>query len=181
MWNPPLPLLFQWSSAGQNRPVSAGTIRKALGETLAASGLTNAAGAPLDYQPHDFRRIFVTDAILSGLPPHIAQIICGHKSITTTMGYKATYPTEAIEAHRGFIARRRALRPGEEYRTPTSEEWDAFLGHFERRDSPSESAPGRSAHPASMNTPASAAHSCDRTRPSAPGWRKSPATSAPAS
>lgn len=133
VWNPPLPLLFQWSSAGQNRPVSGGTIRKALGETLAASGLTNAAGDPLDYQPHDFRRIFVTDAILSGLPPHIAQVICGHKSITTTMGYKATYPTEAIEAHRGFIARRRALRPGEEYRTPTSEEWDAFLGHFERR------------------------------------------------
>ncbi|MFE9776157.1 tyrosine-type recombinase/integrase [Streptomyces sp. NPDC005931] len=133
VWNPPLPLLFQWSSAGQNRPVSAQTIRKGLGETLAASGLTDSAGNPLGYQPHDFRRIFVTDAILSGLPPHIAQVICGHKSISTTMGYKATYPTEAIEAHRAFIARRRAQRPSEEYRTPTSEEWDAFLGHFERR------------------------------------------------
>jgi hypothetical protein len=64
---------------------------------------------------------------MSGLPPHIAQIICGHASIQTTLGYKAIYPAEAIEAHRAFIARRRATRPGEEYRTPTDEEWDAFL------------------------------------------------------
>ena len=49
------------------------------------------------------------------------------------MGYKAVYPEEAITGHRAFIARRRALRPGEEYRTPTDEEWDEFLGHFERR------------------------------------------------
>ena len=70
---------------------------------------------------------------MSGLPPHIAQIICGHASIDTTMGYKAIYPAEAIEAHRAFIARRRATRPSEEYRTPTDEEWDEFLAHFEKR------------------------------------------------
>ena len=66
-------------------------------------------------------------------PPHIAQVICGHKNIGTTIGYKAVYPAEAIEAHRAFIARRRATRPSEEYRTPTEEEWDAFLAHFEKR------------------------------------------------
>lgn len=49
------------------------------------------------------------------------------------MGYLAVYPREVIEAHRAFIARRRATRPGEEYRTPTDEEWDSFLGHFEKR------------------------------------------------
>ncbi|MEU5800013.1 hypothetical protein ABZ773_05965 [Streptomyces sp. NPDC047804] len=32
-----------------------------------------------------------------------------------------------------FIARRRATRPSDEYRTPTEEEWDAFLAHFEKR------------------------------------------------
>jgi hypothetical protein len=32
-----------------------------------------------------------------------------------------------------FLARRRALRPSEEYRVPTDEEWAEFLGHFERR------------------------------------------------
>jgi hypothetical protein len=81
----------------------------------------------------DRSHIFVTDAIMSGLPPHIAQVICGHKTIGTTIGYKAVYPAEAIEAHRAFIARRRATRPSEEYRTPTEEEWDAFLAHFEKR------------------------------------------------
>jgi hypothetical protein len=49
------------------------------------------------------------------------------------MGYKAVYPEEAINGHRAFIARRRELRPSEEYRTPTDEEWQEFLGHFERR------------------------------------------------
>ena len=49
------------------------------------------------------------------------------------MGYKAIYPAEAIEAHRAFIARRRQARPSEEYRTPTEEEWDQFLAHFEKR------------------------------------------------
>jgi hypothetical protein len=70
---------------------------------------------------------------VNGLPPHIAQVIVGHSTITTTMGYKAIYPTEALEAHRSFIARRRAVRPSEEYRTPTDEEWDEFLAHFEKR------------------------------------------------
>src|SRR5690349_17643201 len=47
---------------------------------------------------------------------------CGHKSVDTTMGYKAVYPGKSIEAHRAFIARRRATRPSEDYRTPTEEE-----------------------------------------------------------
>ena len=55
----------------------------------------------------------------------------GHE-LGTTIGYKAVYPAETIEAHRAFIARRRASRPGEEYRIPTEEEWDAFLAHFEK-------------------------------------------------
>ncbi|MEV3947163.1 site-specific integrase [Streptomyces halstedii] len=133
VWNPPMPLLFQWAVSGENLPVSASTIRAALNDVLEATGLTDSTGKPLRYQPHDFRRLFVTDAIMSGLPPHIAQIVCGHRNLSTTMGYNAIYPADAIEAHHAFIARRRALRPSEEYRTPTSEEWDAFLAHFEKR------------------------------------------------
>ena len=49
------------------------------------------------------------------------------------MGYKAVYPEEVINGHRAFITRRRAQRPTGEYRTPTDEEWQEFLGHFERR------------------------------------------------
>jgi integrase len=35
---------------------------------------------------HDFRRLFITDAILHGMPPHIAQLVAGHRDINTTMG-----------------------------------------------------------------------------------------------
>ncbi|MEV7470883.1 site-specific integrase [Streptomyces kronopolitis] len=133
VWLPAMPWLFQYPRGGERRRMTPGGIRRLLRRALTSLGLTGSDGAPLAWTPHDFRRMFVTDAVANGLPPHIAQIICGHKDISTTMGYKAIYPDEAIEAHRAFIARRRALRPGQEYRTPTSEEWDDFLGHFERR------------------------------------------------
>jgi integrase len=133
VWNPAMPLLFQRPIGSENRAFTPSAVRELLIKALAATGLTDGAGDPLMFSPHDFRRIFVTDAIMSGLPPHIAQVICGHKTIDTTIGYKAVYPAEAIEAHRAFIARRRATRPSEEYRTPTEEEWDAFLAHFEKR------------------------------------------------
>ena len=96
--------------------------------STADGSLTNSAGQPLRFTPHDFRRIFITDAVLHGMPPHIAQLVAGHRDINTTMGYKAVYPEEAINGHRAFIARRRALRPAEEYRTPTDAEWQEFLG-----------------------------------------------------
>jgi integrase len=132
-WNPPMPLLFQWRSGLENRPLSASAIRRFLNVALASTGLTDAAGAPLRFTPHDFRRVFLTDAVMHGMPPHIAQLVAGHRDINTTMGYKAAYPEEVINGHRAFITRRRALRPGEEYRTPSDEEWQEFLGHFERR------------------------------------------------
>jgi integrase len=133
VWSSPMPLLFQRAIGSERRAFTPTAIRKLLINALAATGLTDATSEPLRFSPHDFRRIFVTDAIMSGLPPHIAQVICGHNTIDTTMGYKAVYPAETIEAHRAFIARRRAARPSAEYRTPTDEEWDAFLAHFEQR------------------------------------------------
>src|SRR5215469_8209929 len=133
VWLPPAPVLFQRRVGSENRPIPAPTIRKMLAATLARTGLTGPGGEPLHYTPHDFRRMFLTDAILNGLPPHIAQVIAGHRDINVTLGYKAAYPDEAIQAHLAFLARRRALRPTEEYRTPTDAEWQEFLGHFERR------------------------------------------------
>ena len=132
-WNPPMPLLFQHRVNMENRPITDSGIRVLISGALAAAGLAGNDGKPLGFAPHDFRRIFATDAIMNGMPPHIAQLILGHRDINTTMGYKAVYPEEAINGHRAFIARRRALRPSEEYRTPSDAEWDEFLGHFERR------------------------------------------------
>jgi hypothetical protein len=132
-WRPPLPLLFQHPVGHEHRPVTRNLVTRLLTDALTALAVTTTDDQPIRFRPHDFRRIFITEAILNGLPPHIAQIICGHRDIVTTLGYKAIYPTEAIEAHRAFLGRRRALRPTGEYRTPTEQEWEEFLGHFERR------------------------------------------------
>jgi integrase len=134
LWLAPAPWLFQRRLGTEHRRICCGAIRNMLNAALAHSPLTDpTTGGPLRFTPHDFRRIFITDAIMSGLPPHIAQIIAGHQDINVTLGYKAVYPEEAIQAHLAFLARRRALRPSEEYRVPTDAEWTEFLGHFERR------------------------------------------------
>jgi hypothetical protein len=134
VWLPPAPLLFQRRTGTENHMITGNFVADRLDAALARTGLTDpAAGGPLRFTPHDFRRLFITDAILHGLPPHIAQVIAGHQDISVTMGYKAVYPEEAIRAHLAFLARRRALRPTEEYRVPTDEEWQQFLGHFQRR------------------------------------------------
>jgi integrase len=95
IWHPPMPLLFQRAIGNERRAFTPSAIRKLLINALAATGLADANGGQLHFQAHDFRRIFVTDAIMNGLPPHIAQIICGHKNIETTMGYKAALRNEA--------------------------------------------------------------------------------------
>jgi Phage integrase family len=133
IWNPPMPLLFQHRVGREDRPIAPAGITKRLRLALARTRLTDPSGNPLDITPHDFRRIFATEAMMNGMPPHIAQLLLGHKDINVTMGYKAVYPQEAISGHRAFIARRRELRPAEEYRAPTEQEWEEFLGHFERR------------------------------------------------
>ena len=131
-WSPPMPFLFQRRFGTEDRPLTRSYVRECLVATSQAAQIT-AADQPLEWRPHDFRRIFVTDAIRSGLPPHIAAKVCGHSTVDTTMGYAAIYPEDVIAHHRAFIARRRAERPSEEYRDLTSQEWDAFLAHFELR------------------------------------------------
>jgi hypothetical protein len=127
-------LLFQRRLNTETRVIADSMVRTLLCGALAHTGLVDPAdGEPLRYTPHDFRRMFITGAVLNGLPPHIAQIIAGHRDINVTMAYKAVYPEEAVQAHLAFLARRRSLRPSDEYRTPTDDEWQEFLGHFERR------------------------------------------------
>ena len=134
VWLPPAPLLFQRRAGTENHRISPDVTRGLLAGALGHTGLTDPADdSPLRYTPHDFRRLFITEAVMSGLPPHIAQVIAGHRDINVTISCKAVYPEEAIQAHLAFLARRRAQRPTGEYRVPTDEEWQEFLGHFERR------------------------------------------------
>ena len=60
---------------GECRAISDGALREMLERPSPAPGMTRPRGQPLHFTPHDFRRIFITDAVMSGLPPHIAQVI----------------------------------------------------------------------------------------------------------
>lgn len=130
---PPLPHLFQrrigwrWVVLGTTR------IYNLLNDTINRAGIRDASGQTLRYTPHDFRRMFVTEAVTGGLPVHIAARLLGHHSITTTQAYLAVFQDDLIHTYRAFLDKRRAVRPETEYREPTAEEWREFQQHFELR------------------------------------------------
>ena len=64
-WSPPMPYLFQRRFGTEDRPLTRSYIRECLVATSNAAQIA-AGGRPLQWRPHDFRRIFVTDAIRSG-------------------------------------------------------------------------------------------------------------------
>lgn len=131
--SPELPFLFQRPWGTGRITISSSYVVKLLDELVATARITNSDGTPAKFSPHDFRRIFATEAVASGLPVHITAKILGHDSIATTQTYVAVYDQDVIEHHRAYITRRRALRPSLEYREPTDSEWDEFLGHFAQR------------------------------------------------
>ena len=98
-----------------------------------SAGITDIDGTPLRFTPHDFRRVFSTETVNSGLPIHIAARLLGHLDLNTTQGYVAVYPAEVIRHYQQFIDQRREQRPGEEYREPTDAEWAEFRDHFSLR------------------------------------------------
>ncbi|MFF2411212.1 tyrosine-type recombinase/integrase [Streptomyces sp. NPDC058092] len=164
VWNPPMPLLFQRDIGSEHRAFTPTAIRKLLINALAVTGLTKADGETLTFSPHDFRRIFVTDAIMNGLPPHIAQVICGHRHIDTTMGYKAVYPAETIEAHARSSPADEPLAPAK-----STEPRQKRNGTLSSPTSRSERCPSAPAYApseprVSMSTLVSDAHSCDQIR-----------------
>jgi len=131
--SPPLPLLFQKRWGLSHHGLNQLRVKDLLDDVAAKAGITTPDGTELRFTPHDFRRIFASEAVASGLPVHIAAKLLGHQTLATTQIYLAIYDQDVIAHHRGFLARRRALRPSEEYREPTDAEWEDFLSHFEKR------------------------------------------------
>jgi hypothetical protein len=130
---PPLPHLFQRTRGARHEVISPGTVYRLINTALVAAGLRDAAGHPLIYRPHDFRRCFTTEAVTGGLPVHIAARLLGHKSLTTTETYMAVFQEDLVRSYRAFLDKRRATRPAEEYREPTEQEWKKFQQHFQLR------------------------------------------------
>jgi len=131
--SPPLPLLFQKRWGLSHHGLNQLRVKDLLDDVAAKAGITTPDGTELRFTPHDFRRIFASEAVASGLPVHIAAKLLGHQTLATTQIYLAIYDQDVIAHHCGFLARRRALRPSEEYREPTDAEWEDFLSHFEKR------------------------------------------------
>lgn len=129
----PLPHLFQHRVGWNWKVPSSNTIQNWLNATLARTGLVDAAGRALRYTPHDFRRLWATEAVTNGLPVHIAARLMGHRNLNTTQSYVAVFDDELVRSYRAFLDSRRALRPTSEYREPTEQEWRDFQQHFELR------------------------------------------------
>jgi integrase len=130
---PPLPHLFQRRHGTESRVFSAQFANVLISKAIERAGLAGADGVPLRFTVHDFRRIFASEAVSSGLPVHIAAKLLGHNDLSTTQSYVAVYNDDVLRHHRTFIARRRALRSAAEYRQPTNEEWTEFEQHFTKR------------------------------------------------
>ena len=125
----PLPHLFARRLGTRQEVLSANYVRSVLNKTAHWADLRD-AGEPVRFTPHDFRRMFTTDLVGSGLPLHIVASLLGHLSLDTTRGYTAVFPEQVIAAHEAFIERRRHLRPDYETRPANGEEWAEFEQHF---------------------------------------------------
>lgn len=129
----PLPHIIQHRVGWRWEVPSRCTVIKWLNQTVELAGLVDAANRPLQCTPHDFRRMFATDAVNNGLPRHIAALLLGQKHLDTTRVYTAVFDEELVRSYRSFLDERRAQRPPAEYREPTDEEWTEFQQHFQAR------------------------------------------------
>ena len=100
--SPLLPHLFQRKAGWRAYAMGAGAVQRLLSNTLQRAGLRDNAGELLRFTPHDFRRMFATDAVAGGLPAHIAAKLLGHRSLATTQAYLAIFDEELIRAYRAF-------------------------------------------------------------------------------
>jgi hypothetical protein len=128
-WTASMPYLFQRQIGEVRRVASPATVLNNLRKRCQVIGETNPAFRGLHFTPHDFRRLFATDLVNNGLPIHIGAALLGHLNIGTTQGYVAVFEEDVIRHVQDFLARRRAMRPQEEYRPVTEEEWQEFEEH----------------------------------------------------
>jgi site-specific recombinase XerD len=131
--SPPLPHLFQRRTGWRPQMISQALIQRFLTDTLRRAALVDRAGTELRFTPHDFRRMFATDAVTAGLPVHIVARLLGHRSLATTQAYLAVFDDDLVRTYRAFLSQRRATRSPAEYREPTAQEWQDFQQHFELR------------------------------------------------
>lgn len=133
VWSAPLPFLFQRRNGTTPTVTSGGTILLRLRRVCAAIAAYNPAFANLRITPHDFRRIFATELVNSGLPIHIGAALLGHLNIQTTRGYVAVFDEDVIRHYQAHLQQRRQVRDADEYGPVSDAEWAEFEEHFDKR------------------------------------------------
>jgi site-specific recombinase XerC len=133
VWSDPQPFLFQ-RHIGQHREVmTTGSIAEKLRHLCQDIAQTDQSFEGIHFRPHDFRRLFATDLVNNGLPIHIGAALLGHLNLETTRGYVAVFDEVVTRHYQAHLQRRRRMRPPEEYRPVTDEEWTEFEAHFDKR------------------------------------------------
>ncbi|WP_392673612.1 tyrosine-type recombinase/integrase [Streptomyces sp. LN785] len=133
VWSAPMPFLFQRQNGSAPAAFSMAAIQQMIIRRGQALAETHPAFRELRFTPHDFRRIFITELVNSGLPIHIGAALLGHLNVQTTRGYVAVFNEDVVRHYQAHIHQRRQARPAGEYRDTTSDEWAEFEKHFDRR------------------------------------------------
>ena len=133
VWSPRMPFLFQRTTGTTSAVFTPSTVIRRLERCGKALSAEHPAFKTVSFRPHDFRRIFATELVNSGLPIHIGAALLGHLNVQTTRGYIAVFDEDVVRHYAAFLAVRRAVRPSEEYRQATAAEWLEFEEHFDKR------------------------------------------------
>jgi site-specific recombinase XerC len=133
LWSTPLPFLFQRQRGTSRHVTTPATIGLMLRRICEAIAEHHPAFRGLNITPHDFRRLFATELVNSGLPIHIGAALLGHLNIQTTRGYVAVFDDDVVRHYQQYLQQRRIHRPTEEYRAATDVEWTEFQEHFDKR------------------------------------------------
>ncbi|MEU7863929.1 tyrosine-type recombinase/integrase [Nonomuraea sp. NPDC049141] len=133
VWSAPLPFLFQRQHGSTRRVISPATVLQQLRRRCEELAEHHPQFRTVRFTPHDFRRIFATELVNSGLPIHIGAALLGHLNIRTTRGYVAVFDEDVVRHYTAYLANRRTLRPGDEYRQASPKEWQEFEEHFDKR------------------------------------------------
>ena len=178
---PLLPHLFQRKYGWRSGVMSTTVVQNLITATIERAGLVDQSGDPLRYTPHDFRRMFATEAVTGGLPVHIAARILGHSSLATTQSYLAVFQDDLIRTYRAFVDQRRATRPPASTANPQTRNGTSSSSTSSCANSNSALADAPTAPRANTNTPASAAPACASNPLPGLDWSRSSPTCATAS
>jgi len=129
----PMPFLFQRKLRQARAVIGQHQAVDTLRQRCQDLAVTHPEFGHTRFTPHDFRRLFATEVVNNGLPIHIGAALLGHLNLETTRGYVAVFEEDLIRHYQAFLERRRQLRPAEEYRPTTEQEWTEFEQHFDKR------------------------------------------------